>query len=418
MTEPASNATPAAFDATLRVRTRYWLAVLAGAALLAAGAAWIVSLLSGHTDVWRAFVYFAFMGGAFVALSARLASDKKKEHRARVVVDERGVVIEGKVALARADIAPGAHLRPLAKGELSVRIPSRRTFGALDLGVASEAEGLALLTALGQDPAHAKVRFRLASGFENKTLRQLATLFIAMSSSCGGVVNGHGLFFNALFLVWAIGFSIAALSFLLPTWVTVGADGLLVERRGRKRFVPFADVKSVEPHVQYPDAVVVETASGDPITLRTSVQDRTNASIAMNDDTRALKSRLDGAFAAFKARTKTGDALLQLKRGGRSAKEWIASLAVLRKERGYREVRVTDEALWSVLEDPTALPEDRAAALVALRESADEQTATRQRVAMEACAEPRLRVVYDAARENDEAALERALEELRETAEK
>lgn len=349
------------------------------------------------------------------AMGWTLVERNRSSRNASLRIDDEGVWLDGAVALPRAKIAPGAHLRPHDKGEIGVRIPARG-FGTLDVDVADANEGRRVLAALGQDPAHAKVRFRLASGFENKTLRTFATAVLAVSSSCGGIINGQQPVFRALFAMWIVAICIAGISFLLPTYVTIGTDGIFVERSGRKRFVPFKKIASIGAHPKHHDAVLVAVDGEDALTLRTSVQDRDNASLVVSDQTRALRTQLDESLTAFRVREAGGDASLHLKRGGRTPREWIEALERLRNESGYRETTITDEQLWRILEDPGAAPEDRAAALIALRKSVGDAERDRVRVAMETSAEPRLRVVYDAAAKDDEAELEVALEALHENA--
>ncbi len=403
------------FQGDVTVRSIYWSRVVL----------WIVAVVGGSSLLFlRALEgavslgVFAFFGLVFGLGSGwKLFSRKKKERDARALIDARGLFLDGKLALRKDELKEGTYLRPLEHGRTGVVIPSLSEFRSLDLGVASEAEGMAVLAALGQDPARAKVRFRLAAGFENRTLRRLATFVIGLSTSFGVIVNGNREVFYVLGFLWSIAILFAGVSFLVPTYVTVGADGLFVERRGRSRFLPFVKIASIETHRTYPDAVVVTLDGGEEVTLRTSIQDK--ASLAEKDrvDQRALLARARASLEAFRAGTHGGDVAFFLKRGGRSAKDWMESLENLRLERGYRETHLSDDQLWAVLEDPAASPEERAAALIALRGGVDEEGKVRRRIALEASAEPRLRVVLTAAEKDDPAALEAALDELQEKSE-
>ena len=363
------------------------------------------------------YPYFFIMSCAFLFVFARLWADHASTSTSKTLrIDDEGIAIDGVRRLRKKHILGGAHLRPRKTGELTVRIPSTLPFRSLEVDVANAEEGLAVLRALGQDPAHAAVRFRLNSGFENPLLRKIATVCLAMAGVFTSVANARGPIFLTLGSIWLAAFVFSGLSFLLPTHVTIGTDGVFVAKGGRKRFLPFSKITEIQDHPEHADAIVLVTEDGEKVSLRTNVRDQANKEMAVSDDTRALRARLDAAMKAFRERAVHADALLQLKRSGRSAKEWIEALENLRKERGYREMRVSDEELWRVLEDPAASAEDRAAALVALRASLDDEGKARQRVALEACVEPRLRVVYDAAVKEDEAELEAALENLHETA--
>jgi hypothetical protein len=118
------------------------------------------------------------------------------------------------------------------------------------------------------------------------------------------------------------------------------------------------------------------------------------------------------ALAAFRNRDTAPAALDTLKRANQSTAEWIASLRKASAATEYRVMAISEEKLWSTLEDPAASPEDRAAALIALRHSLDEKGLKRARKEVEACAEPRLRVALDAAIDDKEAELEAALDAL------
>ena len=64
---------------------------------------------------------------------------------------------------------------------------------------------------------------------------------------------------------------------------------------------------------------------------------------------------------------------------------------------GYRAATVPTETLWSVALDPAAKEELRIGASLALRGALDDDGRERLRVAAEASASPRLRVVLEAA---------------------
>jgi hypothetical protein len=95
---------------------------------------------------------------------------------------------------------------------------------------------------------------------------------------------------------------------------------------------------------------------------------------------------------------------------GASATEWIQRLrAAGAGANATLRVAPVDEAeLWAVLGNPSARPEDRAAAAVALTIHGDEAK-QRVRVAAETVVEDSLRTVFEAAAGEDERALEAAL---------
>ena len=103
-------------------------------------------------------------------------------------------------------------------------------------------------------------------------------------------------------------------------------------------------------------------------------------------------------------------------RAGRDPATWLRELRALRTHAThYRSTAVTDDALWSVVEDPRIDPAARAGAAAALADSPD--AAARIRVAAESTASPRLRVALARIAEapGDEF-VEGALEEVEESA--
>ncbi|MEO8875264.1 MAG: hypothetical protein ABI461_06745 [Polyangiaceae bacterium] len=332
---------------------------------------------------------------------------------ASIEVDERGIFADGKKLIAPGDLRGAAYLRPREKAPLLVYFPARRFWRSFGLEVESEAQGAEILARFGQDQARAAVRFRLASGFENPKMRSIATAVLVFSQSFYwfGMNSQLGRWLLAIYVL-AIG--LVGVSFLIPTYVTIGADGILLERRGTRRFIRFGDLLKIEEHAEYKDAIVLRLADSKQISLRTSIQDRSNNQAVVSDQTRALRKRLDVALEAFRNREAGPDVLLALGRANRSAHDWIAALAKTSTTSEYRVAPVTNEQLWSVAEDPAASADDRAAAVVALRATLDEPAKLRVRKTIEACAEPRLRVALDAAIGENDAQLEAALDALAE----
>jgi hypothetical protein len=94
---------------------------------------------------------------------------------------------------------------------------------------------------------------------------------------------------------------------------------------------------------------------------------------------------------------------------------WWTRLRALSQpgEGHYREDASPLGALWGVLEDPRQSATQRAGAAAALRGDLDEAGRERVRVALEAVADPGVRVVFDAVgRQADEAQVVYALDEV------
>ena len=329
-----------------------------------------------------------------------------------VEVDERGVFADGKKLVAPGDLRGVAYLRPRENDPLLVYFPARRFWRSFGIEVADEEQGADLLARFGQDQAHVAVRFRLASGFENPRLRSIATAVLVLSQSFFWFGTMNGPLAHSLLAIYFLALAVAGLSFLIPTHVTIGADGILLERRGTRRFVRFVELLKIEEHVEYKDAIVLTLADFKQITLRTSVQDQPNNKRIASDQTRALRKRLDVALAAFRNRDAGPDVVLALDRANRNTHDWIVALSKTATASEYRVASVTSEQLWRVVEDPAAASDHRAAALIALRATLDDDAKARVRKTIEACAEPRLRVALDAAISEKEPDLEAALDAL------
>jgi hypothetical protein len=100
-----------------------------------------------------------------------------------------------------------------------------------------------------------------------------------------------------------------------------------------------------------------------------------------------------------------------LTRRGRTAAEWHAALRglVARAEGGMRAAPVLPEQLWACVNDPSAEPAMRAGAAAVLATEAAPETRERLRVAARLVAQPRLRVVLEAAADGRDDALTAAL---------
>ena len=122
----------------------------------------------------------------------------------------------------------------------------------------------------------------------------------------------------------------------------------------------------------------------------------------------ALLSRIDEALKAYRAGD-AGDLGARLARSGRDRAAWLGALSDRRGD--FRTAPLDDERLWHLVESPTAPPTARAAAALVLSRGAGAEDHRRLRIAADACAFPRLRVVLDKAGAGaDEEALGEALD--------
>ena len=97
----------------------------------------------------------------------------------------------------------------------------------------------------------------------------------------------------------------------------------------------------------------------------------------------------------------------------RATKEWVASLRSPERMETFRRGDLDVGQLWRVVENGDVEPAKRAAAAVALSTALDDEAKTRLRIAAKTTAEPKLRVALEAAADEDEPAMTRAIERMR-----
>jgi len=117
----------------------------------------------------------------------------------------------------------------------------------------------------------------------------------------------------------------------------------------------------------------------------------------------AVAERLEEAKKVHLSGRATEEARLLLARGSRPVGEWRTALRKLLEQGDYRESPLDPHELYQVLSSPEEPAELRLGAALALRERDPTEVKRRLRVAADACANPRLRVAFEAlARGKDE----------------
>jgi hypothetical protein len=199
----------------------------------------------------------------------------------------------------------------------------------------------------------------------------------------------------------------------LPGWVEVGDDGLLVDLREKKRFVPFAEL---EDAAVFQKRDLGKTFTGVTLKLRSGEalevpfgEDQFGA----GDRAAELSARIRAKIERYEAREHEEAAAL-LERGARSVDAWISRLRGLGEgaNAGPREAPIPVDRLWRIVESPAAAPPARAGAAVALAARLDDEGKNRLRVAAGSAAAPRLRVVLESVAEGDDEAAAAALAEV------
>jgi hypothetical protein len=206
----------------------------------------------------------------------------------------------------------------------------------------------------------------------------------------------------ASWLPWLLGSGFAA---ALSHWLlrrrelVVGIDGLRLDGLLRKRFIPFHEVERVRDEG---DETLIDRKKGWDLRL---VKEPDGGGL-----TEVLSRTIE---ARDEALSRPAELLEDLRRGERSAKAWGESIAKLTRG-SYRDKRLRVADLEAVVDNPTADPEQRVAAAVAL--SPDDEARARIRVAADGLADIDMRAALEAAAEGEIALrrLERAKRRLAE----
>jgi hypothetical protein len=194
----------------------------------------------------------------------------------------------------------------------------------------------------------------------------------------------------------------ALAAFLGRREVVVGADGIAIEARSRRKFVSYEAMARVTGADR---GVILELRDGSSVELPLQVTESLDA-LARRE---LLLSRIADAMASIAAGSTTAHLDL-LDQGARPVEVWRAALRALVDRPGsYRGGHLTSDQLLAVVADVRASPERRVAASVALSATDDEEHRSRIRAAAQACADDELRAAMEHAAEGeiDEAALAR-----------
>lgn len=264
---------------------------------------------------------------------------------------------------------------------------------------AGEAEARALVAALGFGPGARRVRFDLAAPARRLFhplimfgAYQISNLIFSIAAAALDV-------YILQMLAWPI--SIGAYAYLrrrlrAPV-ISVGEDGILWETGFAKRFIDRSDITAIEQiHPAAP--VTIHVREGKSITLGGAAFDLPRSWAAG----RAIRERLGSAAAPV-------DRAPSFARNARSLAEWRAALSG-KLEAGYRAPTASVEDMNAVLTSPTATPEERVGAALALRVAGEPPV--RIRVGAESVVSEPLREALLAAAEDDDARLERAMQRM------
>ncbi|MBI4956390.1 MAG: hypothetical protein HY908_30515 [Myxococcales bacterium] len=261
-------------------------------------------------------------------------------------------------------------------------------------------------------------RFKVARGAVSRLGRTVAVLL-------GAVV---GWFLATAGLSGAFGSSVAPVLLpagLVPLLVAflvymnlsgaleLGQDGVLLDTRDRRRYVPFADLADAPP---YEEVTLGKVLIGVELVLATGERIRVPLGenvFGTDKKVAALSARLRAALAIYRER-EGGDESAFLRRGERTPDAWLARLRGLGEgaNANLRTAPLEAERLWRIVEDPSADAPVRAAAAAALGRELPQEGRARLRIVAEQTAAPKLRIALESVAASDDEALVAALGEV------
>jgi hypothetical protein len=196
---------------------------------------------------------------------------------------------------------------------------------------------------------------------------------------------------------------------LVMARVTVGPEGVLIERIGERRFVSFA---SIERAAEVEGRIIrLAIRGGAPVDIYTGREENTGKA-NYEELCHALLARIEEGRARYHEAAGDDDR-------ARSAERLLARLraagpATSSAPPVYRDAAAPSrDELWEALDDPNAPVTARAAAAALLSREAGDGERQRLRIAADGTADPALRrLVRIAADTTDDAAIEDEIEAL------
>ncbi len=353
-----------------------------------------------------ALLYVAPMAGMFALMSAwnRWWNDR----RGRIRADESGLWLDDRCLVARASLRHG-YVRQ-EQDRYFVRLG--RMLRLVDVEVANDEDGQALLSAMRLDAARSVAQFPMHYGTWRSAWIGAGLMLVAFGILIG-ILYRFATTPEEVFAV-IVPAAIVANVYALNDFVrvAVGADGIRVRRLlARARFVPFAAIDNVDTDDR---DIEIRLRDGRRIHLH-HPSGRGWKPLLFRDralEGRKLVERLKEQLAAHRSHAGAdGDRFL---RAGRDTHAWMRSVAEASDtQASFRAPAVPVEALWRLVEDTTAPQTVRAGAALALREHLDDVDRARLRVNADACVAAQLRVALESVASKDDAEhIERAFDRL------
>ena len=329
-----------------------------------------------------------FGGAPVVAVAAAIARMVGLQRPARVRIEHgilRILYREKERSIPLADIVSGWFV-PGAPSRVEWSLRDGRLIRAAVNG-ARDAD--ALLSASGVDVRRRSFSMRLGTGPGLFALGALGfVVSICPSTIVASLLDrayGHmELLRGSVWLAMVVAGIAGSIALFGPPRITIGTDGVSIQRLIGSRFVPYADIVSVT-NDPLEIILVLNASKRGPVRIPV-------AELPL-EQRRALFTRIEESRLAARVRVEPAASAEMLDRGGRSLAEWRSMLANLaRGGDGYRLAALHRDDLVRVLIDPVAPAERRIGAAIALTVDGDSDAIERVRVTASACASAPVRV--------------------------
>jgi hypothetical protein len=368
------------FEDDVLLRARSGL-VLSGTALPIAFGAALVSMSERSAVGLGALLVWLGIGAV---LYAWVRNPCSMERIARAAADQRGLYVDGRLLLESARIR-GGWLETRTDAPPIVHVRGRTGWWPrrVDLVVRDVERGRALLRALEIDPTHVAANYWVLARplGEARTFARAATLLSVVLAL--GILIGQRA--PAALALSVMALVVAFLGACVPTYVVVGADGVLLRWLGGNRFFAWTSIESIE---DYDGGVILALEGGRWITLALPAEHERH-----HPERNAMLERMRVAWRAHGRHCPDEPAANMVRRAGGHTREWVRALrGVCGPERGYRAPAVPRERLWRIVEDPCTDRGARTGAALALAPTLDDAGRQRMQCAASGCAEPKLRM--------------------------
>lgn len=359
------------------------------------------------------------LGGISFALAYRANLDPVAEPGA-VSADAAGVYRAGACVIPRAEIEAGF----VAPGSTPTVRLFRRGVGALPVRIAVRdvEEGRALLRSLGLDASQSVGELRAGSQILEWSPRHYVLQAVPILAGVALVAASLVIPFRSL----AVGMCVLALLSLVGglasmttfgmsrTRVLVGADGVATRWLNQEAFYPFAEIASVQRYQREAGGrfilgVELLRKNGPAVRIPCGQEGWTTV------DPGEIEERIREALEQHRRSVAGPSALALLARSERSLMSWIASLRALGAgaNADMRTAPADPARLLRIAEDPSAEPQQRAAAAIAAVHGLGAEARARVRIASDTTVSPGLRsTLFRIAEGESDEAIATALAEL------